>query len=150
MNKVLVASAVLGVLATAVVGSLVSQPAVAAAPPVSLLQALPAVGPAYLDSFKVTCGATATLIRAPAGPNVAVKCQAPQAVETGAAVLVGWGDSGLADPAFATRNSPIICGTGCAETSFSANGKQLYCRADTGTVDLFCAALVSVDSSQIP
>lgn len=150
MNRVLIASAVLGVLATAVVGSLVSQPAVAAAPPVSLLQALPAVGPAYLDSFKVTCGATATLIRAPAGPNVAVKCQAPQAVETGAAVFVGWGDSGLADPAFATRNSPIICGTGCAEASFSANGKQLYCRADTGTVDLFCAALVSVDSSQIP
>lgn len=150
MNRVLVASAVLGVLATAVVGSLVSQPASASSPPVSLLQALPAVGPAYLDSFKVTCGAAATLVRAPAGPNVAIKCNAPEAAETGASVFVAWGDSGIADPAFATRNSPVICGAGCAETSFTANNRQAYCRADTGTVDLFCAALVTVDSSQIP
>lgn len=150
MNRVLVASAVLGVLVTALVGSLVSQPAEAFTPPLDALQAMPAVGPAYLDSFKVTCGASATLVRAPAGPNVAVKCTAPQSSETGAAVFVGWGDSGIADPAFATRNSPIICGSGCAETSFTANGRQAYCRADTGTVDLFCVALVSVDSSQIP
>lgn len=150
MNRVLVASAVLGVLVTAIVGSLVSQPAAALAPPVTLLQALPAVGPAYLDSFKVTCGAAATLVRAPAGPNMAVKCNAPESAESGAAVLVAWGDSGIADPAFATRNSPVICGSGCAETSFTANGRQAYCRADTGTVDIFCAALVSVDASQIP
>lgn len=150
MNRVLVASAILGVMTTAIVGSLVSQRAEAFTPPLDALQALPAVGPAYLDSFKVTCASTATLIRAPAGPNVAVKCTAPQSSETGAAVFVGWGDSGIADPAFATRNSPIICGSGCAETSFTANGRQAYCRADTGTVDLFCVALVSVDSSQIP
>lgn len=150
MNRVLVASAILGVMTTAIVGSLVSQRAEAFTPPLDALQALPAVGPAYLDSFKVTCASTATLIRAPAGPNVAVKCTAPQSSETGAAVFVGWGDSGIADPAFGTRNSPIICGSGCAETSFTANGRQAYCRADTGTVDLFCVALVSVDSSQIP
>lgn len=150
MNRVLVASAVLGVLVTALVGSLVSQPAEAFTPPLDALQMMPTVGPAYLDSFKVTCASTATLVRAPAGPNVAVKCTAPQASETGAAVFVGWGDSGIADPAFATRNSPIICGSGCAETAFTANGRQAYCRADSGTVDLFCVALVSVDSSQIP
>lgn len=150
MNRVLVASAVLGVATTAIVGALISQPATAFTPPLDALQALPAVGPAYLDSFKVTCASTATLIRAPAGPNVAVKCTAPQSAETGASVFVAWGDSGIADPAFATRNSPIICGSGCAETSFSANNRQAYCRADTGAVDLFCVALVSVDSSQIP
>ena len=150
MNRVLVASAVLGVLVTAIVGSLVSQPAEAFTPPLSQLQGVAAVGPAYLDSFKVTCATTATLIRAPAGPNVAVKCTAVQSTEANAAVFVAWGDSGIADPALATRNSPIICGSGCAETTFTANGRQAYCRADTGTVDLYCAALVSVDSSQIP
>jgi|GEM_PF-5730903 len=150
MSRVLVASAVLGVLVTAIVGGLVSQPATAFTPPLSQLQGVAAVGPSYLDSFKVTCGAAATLIRAPAGPNVAVKCTAPQSTETGASVLVGWGDSGIADPAIGTRNSPVICGSGCAETTFSANGRQAYCRADTGTVDLFCVALVTVDSSQIP
>lgn len=150
MNRILVASAVLGVLVTAIVGTLVSGPADAFAPPLDALQAMPAVGPAYLDSFKVTCGATATLVRAPAGPNVAIKCTAPQSTETGATTLVAWGDSGIAAPAFATRNSPVICGSGCAETTFSANNRQAYCRAGSGTVDLFCVALVSVDSSQIP
>lgn len=150
MNRVLVASAVLGVATTAIVGAFVSQPAQALTPPLSPLQGVAAVGPAYLDSFKVTCAATATLVRAPAGPNVAVKCNAPESAEANAAVLVAWGDSGIADPAVATRNSPVICGSGCAETSFNANGRQAYCRADTGAVDLYCVALVSVDSSQIP
>ena len=151
MNRVLVASAVLGVATTALVGALIeSRPAEAFTPPLDALQVMPAVGPAYLDSFKVTCGAAATLIRAPAGPNVALKCTAPQSGETAASTFVAWGDSGIADPAFATRNSPIICGSGCAETTFTANNRQAWCRADTGTVDLFCVALVSVDSSQIP
>lgn len=150
MNRLLVASAVLGVAVTAIVGAIMSQPAQAFGPPMTALQAMPAVGPAYLDSFKVSCGATATLIRAPAGPNVALKCTAPQSGETAASTFVAWGDSGIADPAFATRNSPIICGSGCAETTFTANNRQAWCRADTGTVDLFCVALVSVDSSQIP
>lgn len=151
MNRALAASAILGVASTAILGLLIeSRPAEALTPPLDALQVLPAVGPAYLDSFKVTCGAAATLVRAPAGPNVALKCTAPQSSETAAAVFVAWGDSGIADPAFATRNSPIICGSGCAETSFSANNRQAYCRADTGTVDLFCVALVSVDASQIP
>ena len=150
MNRVLVASAVLGIATTAVVGSLVSQPAQALTPPLSQLQGVAAVGPAYLDSFKVSCGSSATLVKAPAGPTVAVKCNAPESAEANAAVLVAWGDSGIADPAVATRNSPVICGSGCAETSFSGNGRQAYCRADTGTVDLYCVALVSVDSSQIP
>ena len=150
MNRVLVASAVLGVLVTAIVGSVVSQPAQAFTPPLSQLQGVAAVGPAYLDSFKVTCGTTATLIRAPAGPNVAVKCTSPQSTEANAAVFVAWGDSGIADPALATRNSPIVCGSGCAEATFTANGRQAYCRADTGTVDMYCVGLVTVDASQIP
>jgi hypothetical protein len=151
MNRVLVASAVLGCVVTAAAVSLMSsQPAQAFTPPLAPLQGVAAVGPAYLDSFKVTCGATATVIRPPAGPVQAVKCNAPESVETGANVFVGWGDSGIADPAFATRNSPVICGSGCAETSFTANGRLAYCRADTGTVDLFCVGLVAVDSSQIP
>ena len=95
MNRVLVASAVLGVATTAIVGTLMSQPAEAFTPPLSQLEGLPAVGPAYLDSFKTTCGAAATLIRAPAGPNVAVKCTSPQATEANAAVFVAWGDSGI-------------------------------------------------------
>lgn len=151
MNRVLAASALLGLLVTSIAVSLTgSQPAQALTPPMTTLQAMPAVGPAYLDSFKVTCTTSATVIRPPAGPVAAVKCNAPEYAETGGNVYVAWGDSGIADPALATRNSPIICGTGCAETSFTANTRLAYCRADTGTVDLFCVGLVAVDSSQIP
>lgn len=150
MTRVLAASALLGLLVTAIALSVTSQPAQAFTPPLAPLQGVAAVGPAYLDSFKVSCGTTATVIRPPAGPTVAVKCNAPESAESGASTFVAWGDSGIADPAFATRNSPIICGSGCAETSFTANGRLAYCRADTGTVDLFCVGLVAVDSSQIP
>lgn len=150
MTRVLAASALLGLLVTAIALSVTSQPAQAFTPPLAPLQGVAAVGPAYLDSFKVSCGTTATVIRPPAGPVQAVKCNAPESAESGAATFVAWGDSGIADPAFATRNSPIICGSGCAETSFTANGRLAYCRADTGTVDLFCVGLVAVDSSQIP
>ena len=51
------------------------------------------------------------------------------------------GDSGIADPAFATRNSPVYSGDTIRE--WGGNAKKEYCRADTGTVTIFCRALVA-------
>ena len=119
-------------------------------PPLSALDQLPAVGPAYVDSFTVSCGATATAINAPSatgsgavgpGAMISYTCQTPASAETGGTVLVAVGDSGIADPAFATRNSPVYSGDTIRE--WGGNAKKEYCRADTGTVTIFCRALVA-------
>lgn len=104
-----------------------------------------AVGPGYVDSFTVTCATTATLIRPSGGAMVSYSCQTPASAETGGTVLVAVGDSAIADPAFATRNSPVYSGDTVRE--FGGNTRAEYCRADTGTVTIFCRALVSVTSA---
>lgn len=109
-----------------------------------LARGLPAAGPAFVDSYSVSCATSATSL-APSGYTnsmIAVECSAPESGETAATVFVAVGDSGIADPASGTRNSPIICGSGCNKSSWSGNASQAYCRADTGTVTLYCAALV--------
>lgn len=116
----------------------------AATPPLALVSALPATGPAYLDSYSVSCATSATSI-APTGysdVSLAIECSAPESGETGATTLVAIGDSGIADPASATRNSPVVCGSGCNRSSWSGNIRKGFCRADSGTVTLYCAALV--------
>lgn len=131
----------LALVALCAVGSVL-----AASPPgaLELARALPAAGPAYVDSYSVSCTTSATSM-APSGYTnsmIAVECSAPESTETAATVFVAVGDSGIADPASGTRNSPIICGSGCNKSSWSGNASQAYCRADTGTVTLYCAALV--------
>jgi hypothetical protein len=105
----------------------------------------PFLGPAYVDSFTVTCATTATLIQPTGGAQIAYSCQLPAAAETGGTTLVAVGDSAIADPAFATRNSPVYSGDTIRE--FNAHARLEYCRADTGTVTAFCRALVSVSTA---
>ena len=131
----------LALVALCAVGSVL-----AASPPgvLELARALPAAGPAFVDSYSVSCATSATSM-APSGYTssmIAVECSAPESTEANATVFVAVGDSGIADPAIGTRNSPIICGSGCNKSSWSGNASQAYCRADTGTVTLYCAALV--------
>lgn len=115
-----------------------------ASPPLELAQVMPAVGPAFLDSYSVSCATSATSLNPTGYTNaaIAIECSAPESGETGATTLVAIGDSGIADPASGTRNSPVICGSGCNRAAWSGNAQQAYCRADTGTVTLYCAALI--------
>ena len=115
-----------------------------ASPPLELVQALPATGPSFMDTYSVSCATSATSL-APTGylnSAMAIECSAPESGETGATTLVAIGDSAIADPATGTRNSPVICGSGCNRAAWSGNAKQAYCRADSGTVTLYCAALI--------
>lgn len=133
-------------LCAAVAGALLSSctEAHASVPPLDLMRALPATGPSFLDSYSVSCTTTATSIVPADYTNsaMAIECSAPESGETAATVFVAIGDSGIADPASGTRNSPVICGSGCNRSAWSGNARQAYCRADTGTVTLYCAALI--------
>lgn len=100
------------------------------------------VSAGFVDSFTVSCGSSATLITAPSGfAQQAYYCQTPASAETGGTVLVAVGDSGIADPDIATRNSPVYSGGTVRE--FYASAKKEYCRADTGTVTIYCRAIVT-------
>jgi hypothetical protein len=99
------------------------------------------VGPAFVDSFSVTCATTATAISSSVGTMISYTCQTPASAETGGTTLVAVGDSGIADPAFATRNSEVYSGDTIRQ--FGGNARREYCRADTGTVTIFCRALVT-------
>lgn len=101
-----------------------------------------AVSAAYVDSFTVSCSTSATLIAAPSGySQQAYYCQTPASAESGGTVLVAVGDSGIADPDIATRNSPVYSGSTIRE--FYASAKKEYCRADSGTVTIYCRAIVT-------
>lgn len=102
-------------------------------------QATAMVGPAYVDSFSVNCGATATPIVASAGSMLAYTCQ--NATTTKVAV----GDSGIGDPTSA-QNSPVHCQTNCPSQEWDGNARREYCLADTGTVTIYCRALVATSS----
>lgn len=96
----------------------------------------------FVDSFSVSCGTSATLIAAPSGSNqAAYYCQTPASAESGGTALVAVGDSGINSPAFATRNSPVYSGDTIRE--FYASTKKEYCRVSSGTVTIFCRAVVT-------
>lgn len=103
------------------------------------------VGPGFVDSFTVSCGSSATLIQAPSGKTqLSYTCQTPASGETGGTTLVAVGDSDIADPAFATRNSSVYSGDTIRE--FGGDVRAEYCRADTGTVTIFCRAMVAAST----
>lgn len=107
-----------------------------------LLDAMPAQnsGGMCVESWKVTCSTTATAITPPSGDAmISYYGQTPGSTETGGTTLVAVGDSLIADPAFATRNSPVFAGN--TIQSWFAAAQLEYCRADTGTVDVFVRAL---------
>jgi hypothetical protein len=138
-------AAISALVALAVFGAVVEAHASPAGPVVELAQAAPTVGPAFEDSFTVSCGATATPIQSSVGTQISFTCQTPASAETGGTVLVAVGDSGIADPAFATRNSPVYSGDTVRE--WGGNSRRSYCRADIGTVTIFCRALVTTGSA---
>lgn len=127
--------------------SIVASNAARATPGGALLvaQATPAsIG--FVDSFAHSCTTTASLIPlSTLGTAVSYSCQTPASGETAGTVLVGVGDSGLGDPAYATRTSPVYSGDTIRE--WGGNVRSEYCRSDTGTVVIFCRALISATSA---
>jgi hypothetical protein len=99
---------------------------------------IPGVGPAYVDSFSVGCDAS-ELIQPSGGAMISYTCQ------NSSTTKVAVGDSAIGDPTDA-QNSPIYCATNCPSQEFGGNARLEYCRADTGTVTIYCRALVSVTS----
>lgn len=100
-----------------------------------------AAGPAmFVDSFSKDCTTTASVINPSGWFMVSYACQAPAAAEAGGTTLIAVGDQDIADPAFATRNSPVYSGDTVRE--WGGDAKKEYCRADTGTVTIYCRALL--------
>jgi len=129
--------------------SLVAFAALASPPPGVLSMAhggMTAVGPGYTESWSKTCTTTATTIVPTGVAVVAFECEAPLAGETDGTQLVAIGRSTIADPASATRNSPVICGSGCHKTSRAINARQAYCRTDSDDVLLYCWAVAATTS----
>jgi hypothetical protein len=114
-------------------------------PVLELAQAAPAVGPGFVDSFAVACTTSATEIKSSLGNMISYTCQTPASTETAGTVLVAVGDSAIGDPTFATRTSPVYSGDTIRE--WGGNAKAEYCRADTGTVTIFCRGLVAVSGA---
>jgi hypothetical protein len=110
------------------------------------LSSTAAVGPGFVDSFTISCATTATAITPPTtGAMLSYSCQTPAAAESGGTTLVAVGDSGIADPDIGTRNSPVYSGSTTRE--FGGNARAEYCRADSGTVTIYCRAIVGVTSA---
>lgn len=133
----------IALVAIFVVVALVSpQRADARLPLEPVVGSLAMVGPGEMDSFTVECGSAATPIQPESGkPMFSYSCQTPLSTETGGTTLVAVGDAGIADPALATRNSEVYSGD--TQRFFGGNVRLEYCRADTGTVDIFCRAMVA-------
>ena len=107
------------------------------------LTAQAAVG-ASADSFYVDCTTTPTAITPESGKTMlGYECQTPASGETAGTVLVAVGDSTVTDPAYATRSSEVFSGDTIRSFSGPFKGGTEYCRADTGTVRIFCRAAVS-------
>jgi hypothetical protein len=104
-----------------------------------------AAGPGFVDSFTVACADSATLIQPEGGAMVSYSCQTPASAEAGGTTLIAVGDSQIGDPALATRNSPAYSGDTIRE--WGGDARLEYCRADTGTVTIFCRALVSTTTA---
>lgn len=60
--------------------------------------------------------------------------------------MVAVGDSGIGDPT-SSRNSPVYCATNCGSREWGGNFRKEFCRADTGTVTIYCRALIGATSA---
>jgi hypothetical protein len=109
-------------------------------PVLELAQAAPAVGPGFVDSFAVACTTSATAITAAPHNMLSYTCQ------NSSTTKVAVGDSGITDPTDA-QNAPIYCATNCPAQEFGGNAKIEYCRADTGSVTIYCRALIAASSA---
>ena len=108
--------------------------------PLDLTRSMAAVGPGYVDSFTVSCATSATPIRATAGGQLAYTCQNPSTT------MVAVGDSTIGDPTDA-QSSPVHCATNCPSQEWHGNVRAEYCRADTGTVTIYCRAIVATTTA---
>ncbi len=134
----------IGALAAIFGLALVASANPAASVAIEMAQQVSAVGPGFTESWAKTCTTTASVIvPATARAVIAFECAAPEVGETDATQFVAIGNSAIGDPAFATRTSPIICGSGCAQTSKAINARQAYCRSDTDDVVLYCWGISS-------
>lgn len=79
-----------------------------------------------VDSFSVQCGTAATRI---VGDGVSAGGYNSLYCENISTEPVAWGDSALT-----TSTAPLVCNdTACVRASFSADAKQMYCRAAVAT-----------------
>lgn len=112
--------------------------AAAAGVPLDVVQWVPGVGPAYVDSFSVSCTSAAAVQFL---PSATVSYTAQNASTT----LLHVGDSAIADPG-TTRNAPVYCATNCPAQEFGGNTRKEYCRGDTD-VTIYVRALVSLTAA---
>lgn len=141
---VVLASAVCGLALGVAVISLPAEAGTGSTVAAELARDLPAVGPGFTESWVKTCTTASATTIVPAGVRVdAFECTAPESTETDATQMVAIGDSGIADPAVGTRNSGVICGSGCHKNSRAINARQAYCRTDTDDVLIYCWAVTS-------
>lgn len=108
--------------------------------PLDAVSLIPGVGPAFVDSFPVSCtSAAAVAIQPSGGAMISYTCQ------NASTTMVQVGDSAVADPG-TTRNAPIHCATNCPSQEWGGNARMEFCRGDTDTT-IYCRALVSVVSA---
>lgn len=88
---------------------------------------------AHIDSYQVTCGTSATIIRAPSGDQHSFRCQ------NTSTTVVAFGDVNLTTSA----HGGTACATNCPSQFFGANVNHAYCRVASGTVALSCSGIVS-------
>lgn len=141
MSRFLVVLPIVAVVAASCVPAAQASP-VTASVAIETAGQTPAVGPAYVDSFSVSCTTTAAFI-APANNSRNILSYSCQNTST---TKVAVGDSGIADPTDA-QNSPTYCQTNCPAQEWGGNAKAEYCRADTGTVTIYCRALVAATAA---
>ena len=124
--------------------------------PISIVENLPGVGPAYVVSFPVNCADSESFANAvvpavftgaittPAvgkikdpfgGSMISYTCQ------NASTTLVQVGDRYTVDPD-TTRRGPIYCATNCPAQEWGGNAKIEYCRGATDTT-IYCRALVA-------
>lgn len=108
--------------------------------PLAMVSLVPGVGPAYVDSFTVSCTSAAdALIQPTGGAMVSYTCQ------NASTTMVAVGDSSISDPG-TTRDAPIYCATNCPAQEWGGNARVESCRGDTDTT-IYCRALVAVASA---
>lgn len=108
--------------------------------PLDVVSLVPGVGPAYVDSFTVSCTSAAdALIQPSGGAMVSYTCQ------NASTTMVAVGDSAISDPG-TTRDAPIYCATNCPSQEWGGNARVESCRGDTDTT-IYCRALVAVASA---
>ena len=116
--------------------------AIAAAPPIGIMQSLPTVGPSFVDSFTISCTSAAAVAIVPPSGFAMISYECVNEATT----MVAVGDSAITDPG-STRGAPVFCAAGgscpaAAKAIWGGNISREFCRGDADTT-IYCRAMVA-------